>query len=170
MDKKGCGLFKNAASGAGAQKVTIRNSLTPTLLDPLVGFPRKVGSHEPELQAQSGSEPPACPSGWCDGTWLPPPRLYQQQKHRGGSVLAGEEPPTHSAELNHVLSQAGGPTQSQLSRPTSSRHHISMEDRPRRKHLLLNHDTNARNETFLKETPEKRKRRNISSKKKQKEK
>ena len=34
----------------------------------------------------------------------------------GGSVLIGEEPPPHSGELKHALSQAGGPTQSQLSR------------------------------------------------------
>ena len=33
----------------------------------------------------------------------------------GGSVLTGKEPPPHSGELNHALSQAGGPTQSQLS-------------------------------------------------------
>ena len=46
----------------------------------------------------------------------------------GGSVLAGEEPPLHCGELNHALSQVGGPTQ-----PMSSRHHISMEHRLRRK-------------------------------------
>ena len=51
----------------------------------------------------------------------------------GGSVLTGEEPPPHSGELKHALSQAGGPTQSQLSRPMSSGHHISMEHRLRRK-------------------------------------
>ena len=28
-----------------------------------------------------------------------------------GSVLTGEEPPRHSGELNHALSQVGGPTQ-----------------------------------------------------------
>ena len=28
----------------------------------------------------------------------------------GGSVLTGEEPPPHSGELKHALSQAGGPT------------------------------------------------------------
>ena len=53
-----------------------------------------------------------------------------------GSVLTGEEPPPHSGELNHALSRVGGPTQSQLSRPMSSRHHISMEHRLRRKCLL----------------------------------
>ena len=52
-----------------------------------------------------------------------------------GSVLTGEEPPPHSGELKHALSQAGGPTQSQLSRPMSSGHHISMEHRQRRKQL-----------------------------------
>ena len=39
--------------------------------------------------------------------------------------FTGEEPPPHSGELTHDLPQAGGPTQSQLSRPMSSRHHIS---------------------------------------------
>ena len=60
------------------------------------------------------------------------------------SVLTGEEPPPHSGELKHALSQEGGPTQYQLSRLVSSRHHISMEHRQRRKHLLLNHNTKAR--------------------------
>ena len=60
----------------------------------------------------------------------------------GGSVLTGEPPP-HSGELKHALLQAGGPTQSQLSRPMSSGHHISMEHRLRRKQL--NSDTNASN-------------------------
>ena len=59
----------------------------------------------------------------------------------GGSVLTCEEPPPHSGELKHALPQAGGPTQSQLSRPVSSGHHISMEYRLRRKQL--NSDTNA---------------------------
>ena len=67
----------------------------------------------------------------------------------GGSVLTGEEPPPHSGELNHALSLVGGPTQSQLSRPTSSRHHISMVHRLRRKQS--NSDTNASNKTYLKE-------------------
>ena len=48
-----------------------------------------------------------------------------------GSVLTGEEPPPHSGELKRALAQAGGPTQSQLSRPVSSRHHISVEHRLR---------------------------------------
>ena len=56
-------------------------------------------------------------------------------KQQQGSVLTGEELPPHSGELKHALSQAGGPTQSQLSRPMSSGHHISMEHQPRRKHL-----------------------------------
>ena len=64
----------------------------------------------------------------------------------GGSVLTGEEPPLHSGELKRALSQAGGPTQSQLSRPMSSRHHISMEHRLRRKQL--NSDTDASNENI----------------------
>ena len=58
-------------------------------------------------------------------------------------------------ELKHALTQAGGPTQSQLSRPVSSGHHISMEHRLRRKQL--NSDTNASNKTYLKEIQEKRK-------------
>ena len=66
----------------------------------------------------------------------------------GGSVLTGEELPPHSGELKHALSQAGGPTQSQLSRPMSSRHHISVEHRLRKKQL--NSDTNASNKTCLK--------------------
>ena len=61
-----------------------------------------------------------------------------------GSVLTLEEPPPHSGELKHALLQAGGPTQSQLSRPMSSGHHISMEHRLRRKQL--NSDTDAGNE------------------------
>ena len=69
--------------------------------------------------------------------------------------LTGEEPPPHSGELKHALSQAGGPTQSQLSRPMSSGHHISMEHRPRRKQL--NSDTNASNKKYLKEIQQKRK-------------
>ena len=64
----------------------------------------------------------------------------------GGSVLTGEEPPLHSGDLNHALSQAGGPTYSQLSRPMSSGHHISMEHRLRRKQL--NSDTNASKKIF----------------------
>ena len=51
--------------------------------------------------------------------------------------------------------QAGGPTQSQLSRPMSSGHHISMEHRLRRKQL--NSDTNASNKTYMTEMQEKRK-------------
>ena len=57
----------------------------------------------------------------------------QQQQSKRGPVLTVEEPPLHSGELNHALSQAGGPTQSQLSRPMSSGNHISMEHRLRRK-------------------------------------
>ena len=72
----------------------------------------------------------------------------------GGSVLTGEEPPPHSGELKHALSQEGGPTQSQLSRPMSSGHHISMEHRQRRKQL--NSDTNASKKKYLKEIQEKK--------------
>ena len=73
----------------------------------------------------------------------------------GGSVLTGEEPPPHAGELKHALFQAGGPTQSQLSRPVSSRRHISMEHRLRRKQL--NSDTNASKKKYLKEIQEQRK-------------
>ena len=72
-----------------------------------------------------------------------------------GSVLTGEEPPPHSGELKHALPQAGGPTQSQLSRFMSSGHHISMEHRLRRKQL--NSDIDASNKKYLKEIQEKRK-------------
>ena len=89
---------------------------------------------------------------------------------RRGSVSPGEEPPPHSGELNHVLSQVGGPAQSQLSRPMSSGHHISMEHRLRRKHVQLNSDTDASNETFWKEIQEKRKRRNMFRRKNKNEK
>ena len=49
-------------------------------------------------------------------------RLQNKTNNRtiwGGSVSTGEEPPPHCGELKHALSQAGGPTQSQLSRPMS---------------------------------------------------
>ena len=84
----------------------------------------------------------------------------------GGSVLTGEEPPPHSGELKHVLPQAGGPTQFQLSRPMSSGHHISMEHRLQRKQL--NSDTNASNKKYLKEIQEKRKEETVSLEKKRK--
>ena len=85
----------------------------------------------------------------------------------GGSVLTGEEPPPHSGELKHALSQAGGPTQSQLSRPVSSGHHISMEFRQRRKQS--DSDTNANKKKYLKEVQEKSKEETFSSEKMQKE-
>ena len=83
------------------------------------------------------------------------------------SVLTSEEPPPHSGELKHALPQAGGPTQSQLSRPMSSGHHISMEHRLRRKQL--NSDTNASNKKYLKEVQEKTKEETFSSEKMKKE-
>ena len=81
-------------------------------------------------------------------------------------IQSGEAPfsqasPLHSGELNHALSQAGGPTQSQLSRPVSSGHHISMEHRLRKKQL--NSDTNASNETYLKEIQEKKEKKKLFS-------
>ena len=85
----------------------------------------------------------------------------------GGSVLTGEEPPPHFGELKHALSQAGGPTQSQLSRPMSSGHHISKKHRLRRKQL--NSGTNASNKKYLKEIQEKRKEETFSSEKMKKE-
>ena len=56
-------------------------------------------------------------------------------------------------------------TKSQLSRPMSSGHHISMEHRLGRKHLQLNSETNASNETVLKEIQEKGKNKKFLSKK-----
>ena len=57
---------------------------------------------------------------------------------RGASTLSGE--------LNHTLSKVGGPTQCQLSRPTS-RHNIPLEHRPRRKQS--NSDTNVSIEMYF---------------------
>ena len=85
-----------------------------------------------------------------------------------GSVFTGEEPPPHPGDMNHALTRAGGQTQSQLSRPVSSGHHISMEHRLRRKQL--NPDTNASNKTHLKEIQEKRKETFFLRKMKKKEK
>ena len=86
-----------------------------------------------------------------------------------GSVLTGEEPPLHSGELNHTHTQAGGPTQSQLSRPMSSRHHISMEHRQRRKHLQLNSETNASNEKLKEKQRRKKETHFLGSNKKKKD-
>ena len=86
----------------------------------------------------------------------------------GGSVLTGEEPPPHSGELNHALTQAGVPTQFQLSRPMSSGHHISMEHRLWRKHQQLNTHSDASNEIHLKR--ERGERENMKKLKKKKEK
>ena len=86
----------------------------------------------------------------------------------GGSVLTGEEPPPHSGELKHALPQAGGPTQSQLSRPMPSGHHISMEHRRRRKQL--NSNTNASHKKIFERDTRKKKRRNFFSGKKWKKK
>ena len=63
-----------------------------------------------------------------------------------GSGLTSEELPTHSGGLNQAVSPLADPTQSQLSRPLSSGQHISMEHRLRRKHLLLNSDTEKKME------------------------
>ena len=84
-------------------------------------------------------------------------RPKQQQKYSLERLRFQQARSPHSTfgELKHALTQAGGPTQSQLSRPMSSGHHISMEHRLRRKHL--NSDTNVSNKTYLKELQEKRK-------------
>ena len=73
--------------------------------------------------------------------------LVENYNHSKTTIIQSGEAPfqqPHSGELKHALHQAAGPTQSQLSRPMSSGHHISMEHRLRRKHLLLNPNTNAR--------------------------
>ena len=81
----------------------------------------------------------------CTHSWM----LLQNNNNNNtiwrGSVLTGEEPPPHSGELKHALSQAGGPTQSQLSRPMSSGHRISMEHRLRRKQLHSDTDPAIKN-------------------------
>ena len=63
--------------------------------------------------------------------------------------MTGEEPPRHSGELNRAPSQAGGPTQSQLSSPVLCRQDTT-------KLLQFNSDTNASNEIYVKEIQEKR--------------
>ena len=62
----------------------------------------------------------------------------------GGSVLTSEEPPPHSGELKHDFFQVGGPA-------------LSMEHRLRRKHLLLNPDTNARGGMYVEKIKKKEK-------------
>ena len=72
--------------------------------------------HEPQPQQQRTTR---------NNKHTPTPTNTPTQQHRHnnnnnstiwrGSVLTGEEPPPHSGELN-ALTQAGGPTQSQLSR------------------------------------------------------
>ena len=60
---------------------------------------------------------------------------HNKKIQSGDTVLTGEEPPLHSGELKHALSQVGGPTQSQLSRPVSLGHHTSMGHQLRRNHI-----------------------------------
>ena len=60
-------------------------------------------------------------------------KQQQQTNHNNipiwrGSVSTSEEPSPNSGELNHALSQVGDPTQSQLSRPMSSGHHIASKE------------------------------------------
>ena len=79
-----------------------------------------------------------------------------------GTVLTGEEPPPHSGELNHALSQSGGQTQSQQSRPLSSGHHISTGHRPRRKHLCC--DSMPAMKLFARNTRKKKKKKHFQRK------
>ena len=72
-----------------------------------------------------------CNSARCGHTHRSlPARARKNNNHSNntiwrGSVSTGEKLPLHSGELNHALFPVGGPTQSQLSRPMSSGHHIS---------------------------------------------
>ena len=85
------------------------------------------------------------------------PQRQQQQQYNQRRLWWNRRGASTPPWVNHALSQVGGPTQSQLSRPMSSRHHISMEHRLRRKHLQINSDVDASNETNSKETQEKTK-------------
>ena len=69
-----------------------------------------------------------------------------------------------------LFPQAGGPTQSQLSSPVSSRHRMSMEHRLQWKHLLVNPDTNATKEKQIKKNILKKKKKKKKEKAKAKEK
>ena len=80
---------------------------------------------------------------------------FNNNNHNNNNKTSEEPPPT-LGELKHALSQACGPTQSQLSRPMSSGHHISMEHRLRKKQL--NSDANASNKTYLKRNTRKKRR------------
>ena len=81
--------------------------------------------------------------------------------------LRREDPPRHSREMDHALSPVGGSSQTQLSRPVSPGHHISMEHRLRRKHLKLNSDTDASDEICLEDKEKKKKKRKEKKKKKE---
>ena len=76
----------------------------------------------------------------------------QEQRLKSGEapVLTSEDPPLHSGELNHALLQKVAQPNPSYPAPCPQ-DHISMEHRLRRKNLLLNSDTDDRNETFLKE-------------------
>ena len=89
--------------------------------------------------------------------WERPPRSPTQMELTS-SILSSCRLASKQANLVSL-----DPTQSQLSRPVSSRHHISMEHRLRRKQL--NFDTNASNKTYLKEVQKKEKMRLFLEKK-----
>ena len=105
------------------------------------------------------------PSSWTSSAWFSPSFWSPQwpMVRNNNNDTTGEAPfkqarslhPT-LGELNHALSQVGGPTQSQLSRPMSAEHHISMEHRLRWKHPWLNSDTDASNEMCLKKYKKKK--------------
>ena len=94
------------------------------------------------------------------------PHVQQHHTQHTQNIHNIHTTPPHSGELNHALSQFGGPTQFQLSSPMSSGHRISMEHRLRRKQL--NSVANASNKTFLKERQEKRREETFFLRKKKK--
>ena len=72
-----------------------------------------------------------------------------------------EKPPPHSGELNRALSPVGGTTQSELSRPMSSRLHGAPTPEETSK---LNSDTHASNEISLIEIRAKREKKKFNTK------
>ena len=91
----------------------------------------------------------------CGHTHRASRRLKQQQQQQASTPLWGVESYSLPSWWPKPID---GPTQSQLSRPMSSRHHTSVEHRLRRKHLQLNSDSDASNGTFCeRETKNKKK-------------